>query len=129
MPLHELLGGAGAGGRGNAALRASVLDHLRKMCRTRCGTVEGKPDYGLPDVNEMVHTFPKAIEELRAALQHTIETYEPRLTSARAIHVPRTTPELQTRFEVTAMLLLEDGEELPVRYETVVNASRGISVD
>jgi type VI secretion system protein len=90
--------------------------------------VKGRPDYGLPDVSEMVHNFPGAIADMQAALLHTIETYEPRLASVRVTHLPTQAPELAMRFEIAASLVDDDGDG-NVRFETCVDGARGIRVD
>ncbi len=112
---------------GEAAERASILEHLQAMCSTRRGSMKPRPDYGLPDVSEMVHSFPDAISELLRAIEHTVRTYEPRLTNVRVTHVPSAAMELVVRFEITAVLA-GSRSNAPVRYETCVNASREITV-
>ncbi len=109
-----------------AATRASVLEHLKNMCRTRRGSIPSRPDYGLPDLGELTHAFPDALSKLRDALLHTIETYEPRLTNVRITHVPSTSLELMVRFEIRASLV--DSKGGSVRFETQMTASRSINV-
>jgi type VI secretion system protein len=108
-------------------LRASVLEHLRNMCSTRRGSMRQRPDYGLPDISELVHSFPEAIGKIRDALLHTIETYEPRLKNVRVVHVPSSSIELMVRFEIRASLADAPGAA-PVRFETQVTSSRAIEV-
>ncbi|HEY2514101.1 MAG TPA: type VI secretion system baseplate subunit TssE [Polyangiaceae bacterium] len=128
MSLRELLAEDAHGSGAVASLRASVLEHLRAMCGTRRGTVEGRPDYGLPDVSEMVHSFPRAIADMQAALEHTVATYEPRLAHVRVTHLPSAPFDLVLRFEIAASLREHEGAA-PVRFETRVDASRGVSVE
>ncbi len=128
MPLRELLTGSANAGGGTSALRASVLEHLRDMCGTRRGTVEGRPDYGLPDITELVLSFPRAIADMRAAMQHTIETYEPRLANVRVTHLPGKALDLTLRYEIAATLADDPGGP-PVRFETRVDAARGVRVE
>ena len=128
MSLRELLAEDAGGGRGVSSLRASVLEHLRAMCSTRRGTVEGRPDYGLPDVSEMVHSFPRAIADMQAALAHTVARYEPRLSNIQVTHIPSAPFDLVLRFEIAASLRDHEATA-PVRFETRVDASRGVSVE
>jgi len=107
-------------------IRASILHHLRAMCGTRLGSMPVRPDYGLPAISEMVHSFPDATSAIARALVHTIERYEPRLTQVRVRHVPEPGPSLVVRFEVTALLRGEDDE--PLRFSTSIDASRRITV-
>lgn len=116
--------GAGA----ERALRQSILQHLQAMCTTRLGSMLVRPDYGLPSVSEMVHSFPDAIDALAKALVHTIERYEPRLAQVRVRHVPGAVTDLVIRFEVTAVLRGGEGRD-PVRFETRIDTSRRVSVE
>src|SRR6476469_8279933 len=90
-------------------LRNDVLQHLRGMCSTLQGSVLTRPDYGIPDVSEMLHNFPDAIALMQKALKHTITMYEPRLTNVRVTHVMRDETELIIRFEIAAQLVTETG--------------------
>jgi type VI secretion system protein len=108
-------------------LRASVLEHLRNMCSTRRGSMRSRPDYGLPDIGELVHSFPEALNKIRDALVHTIEKYEPRLKNVRVTHVPSSSVELMVRFEIRATLA-DSPRSAPVRFETQMTASRTIDV-
>lgn len=112
---------------GDQALRESVLRHLQAMCSTRLGSMPIRPDYGLPDISELVHSFPDAIDMIARALRHTIETYEPRLGNVRVRHVPSETLELVVRFEVTAFLA-GGPQRVPVRFETNIDSSRRVRV-
>ncbi len=107
-------------------LRASILEHLRAMCSTRIGAMPVRPDYGLPAISEMVHSFPDAASALARALLYTIETYEPRLTHVQVRHVPSDAGDLVVRFEVTARL---SGSDTPLRFATSIDASRKVSVE
>jgi type VI secretion system protein len=114
-------------GASDAELRSSILDNLQRMCRTRRGSMRARPDYGLPDLSEMVHSFPDAVGQIRSALQHTIEAYEPRLTNVRVSHVPSETLDLVVRFEITATLV-DPTRKVPLRFETQLSASRAVDV-
>ena len=110
------------------ALRESILQHLQSMCTTRLGSMPIRPDYGLPSVSEMVHSFPDAIDAIARALVHTIETYEPRLSNVVVRHVPSETATLVIRFEMTAHLRGSDADA-PLRFSTSIDASRRVKVE
>lgn len=118
-------------GAGNAtasrAVRESILEHLQSMCTTRIGSMSVRPDYGLPSVSEMVHSFPDAIAALARAMTHTIEKYEPRLTNVAVRHVRSETTSLVIRFEITARLCGFDGDS-SLRFATSIDASRRVTV-
>lgn len=107
-------------------MRASVLDHLQAMCSTRKGAMLVRPDYGLPAVSEMVHSFPDAASALAQALAATIETYEPRLGDVRVKHVPKPDAGLAVHFEVSAVLRAEGSA---VRFATTVDSSRRVTIE
>ena len=112
-----------AGAASEAALREDVLRHLQRMCCTRRGSMRTRPDYGLPDVGEMVHSFPDALTELGDALRHTITRYEPRLANVAVKHVPSEALSLIVRFEVQARLRIGP-RSAPVRFETLVDSAK-----
>jgi type VI secretion system protein len=122
-PPDPRLAGAGP----DAQLRASVLDHLRKMCGTRRGTMLARPDFGLPDIAELVHSFPEAIGLVRDALLRSIQLYEPRLTNVRITHINNPALDLAIRFEITATLVSAT-RSAPVRFETKLSSTRAVTV-
>jgi type VI secretion system protein len=124
--LQLARGAAASAASTESTIRDSVLQHLQAMCSTRLGSVPIRPDYGLPDVSEMVHSFPDAIDAIAKALAHTIEKYEPRLTNVVVRHVPSHVVELVVRFEITARLA--DFKHSPVQFETHIDASRRVHV-
>ncbi len=117
----------GTYGDSDRAFRDAILAHLRVMCGTRIGTMRTRPDYGVPDVSEMVHSFPAALDTLARSIKDTIEKYEPRLTQVRVRHIPSETPDLVVRFEITASMVLPDRTS-PVRFETRTDATRRIDI-
>ncbi len=106
-------------------LRENLLEHLQGMLSTRQGSMATLPDYGIPDVTEMLHNFPDAIATMQRALKHTIEAYEPRLTGVRVNFIPN--DDLIIRFEIAASLVTENGKT-PMKFETTMEMSRKISV-
>jgi type VI secretion system protein len=108
-------------------LRDDILSHLRGMCGTRQGSMLTRPDFGIPDVTEMLHNFPEAIAMMQRALKHTIEAYEPRLTNVRVTFVQPDVTELVVRFEIAAQVVTDTGKA-PMKFETTMEVSRKISV-
>jgi type VI secretion system protein len=109
-------------------VRVSVLENLRHLCQTRFGSSTCSPDFGLPDISESLHSFPKTIALLAQALSSAIKKYEPRLKNVRVTHVPSRDAELVLRYEVIAELMDPSGKKSPVAFETRIDASRRISV-
>lgn len=105
--LFERLGG-GAGipiGRSHeVCAMASVAAHLAKMLSTRAGSVQTLPDYGLPDLNDMRLSLHDALNQARLAIEHLIETYEPRLSKVRVSCLPREHDPLWLSFNIEGLL-------------------------
>jgi type VI secretion system protein len=94
-----------------SAMLDDVLTHLAKLFNTRQGSVMTRPDFGMIDINDVVHKFPDAIAELRAEIKRQIETFEPRLKDVSVQHVPMPERPLSLAFNVTASLTFGDRKE------------------
>jgi len=102
-------------------LRAdSVLANLRRLLNSRHGVTPIRNDYGIPDLTEVVHNFPEAIGQMRAAIRAAIEKYEPRLRRVNVRHVDAPDDPLALRFEITAVLVGAD-ERASVWFETRID--------
>ncbi len=64
-------------------LLRSVLDNLQRILNTRQGNVPIQKDLGIPDLSDIVHTFPESILTMQQSIRQTITKYEPRLKSVR----------------------------------------------
>ena len=104
------------------ALADSVLAHLRRMLNTRQGISSTVPDYGMPDMADMVHSFPEAIDLMRRSIRISIEKYEPRLGGVVVTHVADEDDPFHLRFEIRGQLTAE-GERVPVAFRTTMDAS------
>ena len=108
-------------------LLASILEHVGKMLNTRRGNAPVAPDYGIPDVVDMVHSFPESIRIMEQAIRDTLEKYEPRLSNIRVRHSELEEDIFSLHFEVTAVLV-PSGSKRPVRFETKVDNNGEVSV-
>src|SRR5690349_17538851 len=109
-------------------LRAAVLEHLREMFLTRAGSALGAPDYGIISVTDIVHSCPDAIGDVIRSIRHTIATYEPRLVSFPVKHV--TSPgvhDATIRFEISGEIVT-GSRRTPVKFQTVIDASRTLRI-
>lgn len=88
-------------------LKRSIIAHLQKMLNSRHGHAPAQPDYGIPDLNEFMFSFPESIGPMRQALERSIEKYEPRLKNVRATWIADEENPLNIRFEISAKLALE----------------------
>jgi type VI secretion system protein len=89
-----------------SAVLMDVLSYLSALFNTRQGSVMTRPDFGMVDINGVVHKFPDAIGELSAEIRRQIEMFEPRLRDVVVHHVPMPERPLNLAFTVTANLTL-----------------------
>lgn len=100
----------GRGGDSLEALAESVLRHLRKMLNTRQGSSRTVPDYGIPDLGELVRAFPVTRQELENGIRSSIEKYEPRLQDVTVRFAENEDDILTLAFEITARIVTSDEE-------------------
>jgi type VI secretion system protein len=110
-----------------SALVASILAHLGRMLNTRRGNVPLSPDYGIPDLADMVHSFPDAIRTMEQAIRTTIEKYEPRLSNVRVKYAGSEDDIFSLHYEVTAVLAAS-GSRTAVSFDTRVESNGEVSV-
>jgi type VI secretion system protein len=87
-----------------SAVLNDVLSHLSELFNTRQGSVMIRRDYGMIDINDVIHRFPDAVAELRTEIKRQIDTFEPRLREVSVQHVPMPDRPLSLVFNVTATL-------------------------
>lgn len=108
-------------------LAESVMNHLRQMLNTRQGNSITAPGYGIPELSEVVHSFPEAMAEVQDAIRLTIETYEPRLRGVRVTPLESEEDPFKLRFEITARLATSK-ERASVLFQTVVDSAGRVEV-
>ncbi|MCV4289163.1 type VI secretion system baseplate subunit TssE [Pseudomonas capsici] len=109
--LFERLGGETRSRNGlsrEECVIASVAANLAKMLGTRAGSVQTKPDYGLPDLNDMRMSLHDTHARSRSAIEAFIRTCEPRLSEVRVISLPPEDGKLKLRFSIEGFLLVEN---------------------
>ncbi len=105
-----------------SVLAESVLSNLRRMLNTRQGIALTVPDYGLPDMSDMVHLFPEAVDICRRSIRQSIENYEPRLKNIVVTSAIDPDDPFNLRFEIRAQLVT-DRETSPIQFFTTLDAS------
>ena len=65
-----------------------VLANLRLLFNTRPGDTAAAPDFGVPDLADMLHQFPAASGALQQALRAAIARHEPRLRGVQVQAAP-----------------------------------------
>ena len=129
--LFDVLSGSFADGqsvprvREDRRLLKSVVSNLGRLFNTRRGAVPHRPDYGLPDLFSVYRNAGSSIDELRAAMQDSIEAYEPRLRRVRVRR--RTEDESVLRLVFIVRAELVTGQ--PVRFETTFESQYAARVE
>ena len=65
-----------------------VLANLRLLFNTRPGDAAAAPDFGVPDLADLLHQFPAACGPLQQALRAAITRHEPRLRGVQIFAAP-----------------------------------------
>lgn len=110
--------------REDRRLLKSVTSNLSRLFNTRRGAVPHRPDYGLPDLFSVYRNAGSSIDELRIAIQESIETYEPRLRRVRVHRRERDESVLRLVFVVRGELVTGQ----PVRFETTFESQAAANV-
>jgi type VI secretion system protein len=92
-------------------LSDSILRNLQDVLNSHAGCCETRPDYGMPDFNDLASSFPDAIPSIARSIRAQIENFEPRLSGVSVRHIPDPTHPLSLSFQIGVTLVLEDGSE------------------
>lgn len=97
-----------AAGNGALAPPGDVVEaiaaHLRSLLNTRKGESVASPQYGILDLNDIVHTYPSAIPKMTLSIRTAIQEFEPRLKGVVVTYVPDEADPTALRFDITAQL-------------------------
>ncbi len=108
-------------------LADSVLAHLRRMLNCWHGQTPTMPDYGIPTLSEMVHSFPESTAILSRAIRQSIEKYEPRLKRVRVGISEIDDDPMNVHFDISADLVTAD-EKAAIRLQTRVDADGRVDI-
>ncbi|WP_166366860.1 type VI secretion system baseplate subunit TssE [Pseudomonas akapageensis] len=70
----------------------SVLDNVQRILNSRAGTLSHLPDYGLPDMGQILQGLPASAQGLMNTMATTLLNYEPRLASVNIELLPQVLP-------------------------------------
>lgn len=60
-------------------LRQSIIENLQMVLKTRQGSVQHLPDFGMPDILQVYFNSGNSIDPIRKQIKDTILKYEPRI--------------------------------------------------
>lgn len=81
----------------------SVLDNMQRILNCRAGTLSHLPDYGLPDMSNILQGLPGTAHQLMSTLSDVLLKYEPRLKSIEVVMQEQTIPG-ELRYAIDAEL-------------------------
>lgn len=105
----------------------SVLRNLRHVLNSRAACCQSRPDFGMPDFNDLAGKFPDALGVIASAVREQIEKFEPRLSQVTVRHVPDRSNPLRLAFRIHATLNLEEGGQR-LSFDTVLNNNGFVNV-
>jgi type VI secretion system protein len=105
----------------------SVMRHLERILNTRWGSAQIADDFGIPDFTDYKSVYPDSLRDLERAICHTIQKYEPRLTSVRVKFIPQEDEMLSVSFQIIARLVLEDQKDAVV-LESILDSDGKIRI-
>ncbi len=109
-----------------SALSESVINNIRRIFNARQGSCETRPDYGVPDLNDVVRMHLEAVPAIERAVRTQIELFEPRLRDVQVRFEPDSEDPLSLGFAVTATLVGENEER--IRFDTRLGDDRRLRV-
>jgi type VI secretion system protein len=96
-----------------------VLANLGNVLNCRAGCCETRPDYGMPDFNDLVGNFPNALPIIARSVREQIEMFEPRLKDVEVVHLPDPQRPIDLRFQITGWVAIGGSTER-ISFDTVV---------
>ena len=107
--LYEMLAGNFTGGLAlhqvseQNQVILSVLDNMQRILNCRAGTLAHIPDFGLPDMTNILQGLPGTAHKLLSTLSAVLLKYEPRLKTIDVILLEQNVPG-ELRYAIDAEL-------------------------
>ncbi len=106
---------------------AGIMEHLQKLLNTRQGSVDIAVDYGLPDLTDLLHSYPESIRDIERELKNTISKFEPRLKAVRVKFIPNEDNPLELHFEINAQLSSKK-KGPPIVFESILDPDGRVNI-
>jgi type VI secretion system protein len=111
-----------------ASMIQAVKESLVLLLNTRQGQVPYLQDYGLPDLSDIIKSYPDSLFHLGLAIKTTINKYEPRIQNVRVTLLSSSTKFFEAKFTIQGILLTEDKESQQVKFQTTLSHNGFIKV-
>ena len=85
------------------------------------------PSFGILDFNDVVHTYPAALQKIQASIRTAIQEYEPRLRNVVVVCLSDAEEPAALKFEITAQLA-QKGSRGFLRFRTRMGAGGQIDL-
>ncbi len=105
------------------AVADSVLANVRRILNARQGCCETRPDFGMPDLNDISREASETIPAIARAVKLQLETFEPRLSQVVVRPLPDVDRPGDFAFAVSAVVRVGDGGEA-MKFDTVLGSDR-----
>ena len=89
----------------------SIKRHLVRLLNAHPGNSASVPDLGLLDFNDATLGTHDLNVQIRSAIRHCIERFEPRVSRVDVVALPHGPDPLQLRFQVTVYLRVANSDE------------------
>lgn len=89
----------------------SIKRHLVRLLNAHPGNSASAPDLGLLDFNDATRGTHDLNIQIRSAIRHCIENYEPRVQRVDVVALPQQQDPLQLRFQVTVYLRTDSADD------------------
>ncbi len=128
--FFEKLTGTFACGRPVAAvppekqLTQSIAGYLCRYYNTRQGSLVHLPEYGLPDVAQLIRTLPGSLSALQECLSKDVLRYEPRLSKFSIRPLPFNPLNSEIIFELSAVTI----KGTPLKLKAICASSGQVKV-
>lgn len=106
-----------------STLADSVLASVRIILNARQGCCETRPDFGMPDLNDISREASETIPAIARTVKAQLEAFEPRLTQVQVRSLAQSDAPGEFAFSVSAVLLDGEGGEA-MRFDTVLGSDR-----
>jgi len=107
-------------------LADSVMENLRRIFNSRQGATETRPDYGVPDLNDVITLYLEAGPTVERAVRLQIEKFEPRLSHVEVSQDLQRDDPTALAFSIRAILHGENEER--IRFDTTLGDDRRLKL-